>query len=123
MEASGEGSGKREFLEEGSGKKEFLDSFERGRAARFKEVIKREPIVKQKKEEASRKEAEKGLKETSEKTRVERLTEFIKKNLDLTYVNKIVNELKGNAGNYADRDELMEDYKKLTLYVVRNMEG
>ena len=110
-------------IEGRSVKKDFLDSFERERAARFKEVIKRDPIVKQKKEEESRKESERGLKETSEKTRVDRLTEFIKKNLDLTYVNKIINELKSNSGNYADKDELMEDYKKLTLYVVRNMEG
>ena len=45
-------------IEGSSAKKDFLDSFERERAARFKEVIKRDPIVKQKKEEESRKESD-----------------------------------------------------------------
>lgn len=38
-------------------------------------------------------------------------------------MNKILNELKHNTENYAERPEIFEEYKKLTMYCVRNLEG
>lgn len=53
----------------------------------------------------------------------ESFTNFIKKDLDLIYVNKLIREMKQTSENYADRAELLEDYKKLTMYCVKNLEG
>lgn len=58
-----------------------------------------------------------------DKINPESFVNFAKKDLDLTYVNKILNELKRNTNNFAERPELFDEYKKLTMYCVRNLEG
>ena len=59
----------------------------------------------------------------NDKINSESFVNFAKKDLDLTYVSKILNELKHNTQNYAERPEIFDEYKKLTMYCVRNLEG
>lgn len=105
----------------------LLEDSEKRRADQFREVNAREKIIKRK-EDVDREKAELAEKMVKDaKGKEGKITEdfaaFVKKNLDLTYVNKIINELKGNAQNYAEREELFDEYKKLTMYCVRNLEG
>jgi hypothetical protein len=46
----------------------------------------------------------------------------VKKDLDLFYVNKIVNEILKSIGRFEGREVLLEDYGKLVAYVVKKME-
>lgn len=57
-----------------------------------------------------------------DKIKSESFVNFAKRDLDLTYVNKILSELRHNTHNYAERPEIMEEYKKLTMFCVRNLE-
>ena len=50
------------------------------------------------------------------------LTQYVKKDLDLFYVNKIVREMLKSLGRFEGRDVLLEDYGKLVAYVVKRME-
>lgn len=109
--------------------KKLLADSEKIRADQFREVNAREKIIKRR-EDVDREKAE--IAEKSAKEAISRekggktkddFNAFIKKTLDLTYVNKIINELKQNSQNYAEREELFDEYKKLTMYCVRNLEG
>ena len=51
------------------------------------------------------------------------LTEYVKKDLDLFYVNKIVNEMLKSIRRYDGRDAIFEDYGKLVAFVVKRMEN
>lgn len=51
------------------------------------------------------------------------LTQYVKKDLDLFYVNKIVREILKSMGRFEGRDVLIEDYGKLVAYVVKKMEN
>jgi hypothetical protein len=50
------------------------------------------------------------------------LTEWVKKDLDLFYVNKIVKEMLRSMARFEGRDILIEDYGKLVAFVVKQME-
>ena len=50
------------------------------------------------------------------------LTEYVRKDLDLFYVNKVIRGMMKNIGLYDEREVLREDYRKLVVYVVRKME-
>lgn len=104
----------------------LLGDAELRRADKFRVVNAKEKIIKTK-EDVDREKAALAEKEAQNKEKTlkqtETYTEFIKKNLDLNYVNKIINELKQNSHNYAEREELFDEYKKLTMYCIRNLEG
>jgi uncharacterized membrane-anchored protein YjiN (DUF445 family) len=51
------------------------------------------------------------------------LTEYVKKDLDLFYVNKIVGEMLKSIRRYEGRDAILEDYGKLVAFVVKKMEN
>ena len=51
------------------------------------------------------------------------LTEYVKKDLDLFYVNKIVGEMLKSVRRYDGREAILEDYGKLVAYVVKKMEN
>jgi hypothetical protein len=109
--------------------KKLLADSEKIRADQFREVNAREKIIKRKedvdreKADIAEKSAKEGISKGKDGKPKDEFTAFIKKNLDLTYVNKIINELKQNSQNYAEREELFDEYKKLTMYCVRNLEG
>lgn len=103
----------------------LLEDTERRRAEQFKEINEREKILKRK--EDVQKEAAEQFSKTKEgkysANPGDSFINFVKKDLDLTYINKILNELKNNTNNYAEREELFDEYKKLTMYCIRNLEG
>ena len=96
---------------------------EKARAAAFKRVNEKEKIVKRKEDLVPPPKPETERNKADDKIKSESFTNFVKKDLDLTYVNKILNELKHNTKNYAERPEIFEEYKKLTMYCIRNLEG
>lgn len=108
--------------------KDILNPEERERAERFKQVNDNMKIIKNKKPEpepllapANAPKTSKGPIDTKELG--ESYTKFLKKDLDLTYVAKIISELRANTHNYSEHQEIYEDYKKLTLYCMRSLEG
>ncbi len=105
-------------------RKEFFDEREKKRAELFRQTIEKDPIMRKKQQESlsSIPKAEEPSSK-NQKVNSESFTNFIKKDLDLIYVNKLIKEMKQNSENYTDRAELLEDYKKLTMYCVKNLEG
>ena len=57
-----------------------------------------------------------------EKRNKKYLTEYVRKDLDLFYINKVIKGMMKNIGLYDEREVLREDYRKLVVYVVRKME-
>lgn len=106
-------------------RKEFFDEKEKERAERFRKTIENDPIFNKKKIQSISSIPVLNDVNEKDKTKVnsESFTNFIKKDLDLIYVNKLTREMKDNSLNYADRPELLEEYKKLTLYCVKHLEG
>lgn len=104
--------------------KDLLLQEEKARADAFRRVNDKEKIVKHKEDllPPPKIDTERS-KATDNKINSESFTNFAKKDLDLTYVSKILNELRHNTHNYAERPEIFEEYKKLTMYCVRNLEG
>lgn len=51
------------------------------------------------------------------------LTEYVKKDLDLFYVNKIVGEMLKSVRRYEGREAILEDYGKLVAFVVKKLEN
>ena len=51
-----------------------------------------------------------------------KVSDYIKKELELKYVNKVLSEIVENIEKYSDKDALKEDYKKLVSFVVKYLE-
>ena len=128
MEQSGvvrmDESGYQPFQENSGVQRDLMDSKELERANRFGKVNERESIIRKTKDGPLQKtpikpktsEAKQPLKDSE-------LPVFLKKELDMLYVGKILKELKDNSMQYSEREEILEEYKRLTMYTIRQLEG
>lgn len=98
-------------------RRDLLTESELVRAEEYKNLLKNETEERRKKELRMREELER---ERSLDRGV--LNEYIKKDLDLFYVSKIMKGLIKNINQYDEIEVLKEDYSKLVAYVVRKVE-
>lgn len=98
-------------------RRELLTKSELQRAEEYKNLLRNDTEARRKKEERMQEELER---ERSLDRGV--LNEYIKKDLDLFYVSKIIRGLIKNINQYDEVEVLKEDYSKLVAYVVRKVE-
>jgi hypothetical protein len=95
-----------------------LTEEEKERAEHYRYLLNNIPDKEDEEEKKEENMLPKGISEGDKKY----LTEYVRKDLDLFYVNKVIKEIMKSIAMYEERDVLMEDYKKLAAYVVRKME-
>lgn len=99
-------------------RRDLLTKSELQRAEEYKYLLKSETEERRRKEERMKEEMEKQEKSLDRGI----LNEYIKKDLDLFYVNKIIKGLLKNFDQYDEIEPLKEDYSKLVAYIVRKVE-
>jgi hypothetical protein len=113
----------RPFQDNSTLQRELMDSNELQRAKRFGKVNEKESIIRKTKEGPLMKTQIKPKSETKQPLTQEELPVFLKKELDMLYVGKILKELRDNSMQYSEKEEILEEYKRLTMYAVRQLEG
>jgi hypothetical protein len=101
----------------------LLTDEERERARAYKDLISSQIETNQRrdKEKLMEEEIENNSKLIPDNDR-KYLTQYVKKDLDLFYVNKIVREILKSLSRFEGRDVLLEDYGKLVAFVVKRLE-
>lgn len=116
-------SADRPFQDNSTLQRGLMDSKELERAKKFGKVNDKESIIRKTKEGPLVKMPIKLKSDVKEPIAQSELPVFLKKELDMLYVGKILKELRDNSLQYADRPEILEEYKRLTMYAMRQLEG
>lgn len=96
--------------------KQFLDDEERERAERFRNIFEEDRETNKQMFKNNK------MSELKGEEREAKISDYIKKDLDLKYVNKVLEEILEGAKKYSELDILKEDYRKLVGFVVKQLE-